>query len=145
MPTITLGPPLTGAATDLGDDTSPWSPTFINNVALDNGSEAENEVAISGASSTLRIRNFGFNIPLNAIINSVNILMNRYCNSSVSAGLGMFDSTIRLTYNNLPLGDNNPDSTAWPVSSSSYITYSHGLWGAALTPAIINDPTFGVD
>lgn len=55
------------------------------------------------------------------------------------------DSTVKLFYSGAAIGDNKASSSAWSTDSET-VTYGGGtdLWGYALTPAIVNDTTFGI-
>lgn len=96
---------------------------------------------------TLQLSNFGFNIPTNAIITGISFSTHRVVPSSFAIG---HDNNIYLVSAGNIIGNNmksslsfNNGGLATNVSPETYGGYNN-KWGATLTPAIVNDPTFGV-
>ena len=94
-------------------------------------------------SNYLLATNYGFDIPTNATITGITVVINRYANNTPSL---IMDNAIYLVFNNSYTGNNKADTmTSWP---STLGTASYGdatdLWGATWTPDQINDPSFGV-
>jgi uncharacterized protein YbcV (DUF1398 family) len=85
--------------------------------------------------------NFGFNIPSNATITGVFVDIQRL------AGMpnAIKDSAVYLMENNVNISINKADSITWPTVDT-YTSYgdSIDLWGAVLTPAIVNNTAFGL-
>jgi hypothetical protein len=88
--------------------------------------------------------NYGFNIPCNATINQVDLIIYRRNNAAVGdvrdleVYLRMPDHSVS-TYN-------AATTTSWLNSSTAFeaYTYAHANWGETLTPDIVNDPRFGM-
>ena len=82
---------------------------------------------------------FNFSIPDTMDITGVEVIMSRFgCNSGSHS-----EDTISLAYNGLAIGDYVSDTMS---SSGSTDTFGSSMdtWGNNLTPAIINDNSFGV-
>ena len=127
---------LTNAGTGTG--TNWYNATYIN--AAD-GSNATITVSRGNTSNVLNATKYGFNIPLTAIINGVQVTVGRSASSTSS----LKDNSVKLIVNGSSIGNNNADtSTSWPnsITAANYGS-SSDLWGVMLTPAIINDKTFG--
>ena len=84
---------------------------------------------------------FGFTVPLSATITGVVVEIKERASFATS----IWDSTVRLLMGTVEFGTNHAASVAWSTTSG-YVTYGTptDLWGAALTPAIVNAAGFGV-
>ena len=85
---------------------------------------------------------YGFNIPTNATITGITVVINRRAVSTSSID----DSVVRLLKAGALTGNNLASSTSWSNNSFSTQTYggSSNLWGGTWTPADINASNFGV-
>lgn len=98
----------------------------------------------SGPANTavLGCNNFGFSIPAGSQILGVQFTINA---SGAPGGVGGHMPFMELIYNNASLGTNQSSNPAF--SGSSWTTLTTGGngndWGASLTPAMVNDPSFG--
>lgn len=143
-PTTDVGP--NSAATG-ADDASAGQIAWLNpgNVVSSNDARATSSLSASKpASHLLKATGFGFNVPTSATITGVKVEVER----SQGSATDVHDSVIQLTTGGALIGSNKADAaTLWPVGTAeSYATYG-GLtdgWGAGLTPAQVNDPSFGV-
>ncbi len=88
----------------------------------------------------LMLSDFGFTIPVNATITSIRVHVTR--NSSVTNAIR---DTIRIMVGGQPTGLPLTTGYFWPFSNSTVtIGDSVQALGLALTPAMVNDPDFGV-
>jgi len=114
------------------------------NLSADDGSEAQITAATYDAgdiSFRLFTRGFGFSVPVGATIDGVVVEIERRCFAGAAA-----DNRVQLTDDTGALiGSNKATATAWP-GTAGIATYgsSSDVWGATLTPTIVNDAQFGV-
>lgn len=86
----------------------------------------------------LYFRDFGINIPSTVSITGIELIHSRgACNS----GSFMVD-TLFLAYNGAPIGTFKRDTSS--ISETDTLGGSMDLWGAVLTPSMLNDPSFGI-
>jgi hypothetical protein len=92
------------------------------------------------ALSNLVFEGFGFSIPSAAIILGVTVTASLMSQSNTAGYL----SQVALYYENAPLGTiKNPNTPFTTTMTPQTYGSAGGSWGAALTPAIVNDPSFG--
>lgn len=91
-------------------------------------------------SQLLEATDFGFQVPSSATITGVTFGLRVH---GVEGGFAQ-DRTVELL--GVPAGGANLARSAFYGSQSAYEdrTYGGDLWGLPLTPAIVNDPSFGV-
>jgi hypothetical protein len=123
---------------DATTGTVAWATRSNANVSDDNYAVAT--LGFNAESQFLRAEDFGFSIPGGATIDGVVVGVER----SLTLAFTVTDSIVRL-YTGSFVGSNKATGTTWPTSD----TYEdHGgaadVWGATLTPAIVNASTFGV-
>jgi len=121
----------------------------FNNVKVSDSAYAEAQLASFPQCNTfscyysrgLMSTKFGFNVPANATIKGIRADVQRLA----GAPNIIRDSAIYLMEYNAVVGMNKADTAWWPVFNT-YTGYgdSTDLWGATLTPANVNDPTFGL-
>lgn len=139
----------------------PQGPTFcINFVDLADGvndnwtgttgvpgvpAAANTQGLVAGNSNTARFTMGSNNFSLAAAAVRVTVAIT--WNQPASPGTTS-DVVIRLTYGGATLGNNKAANAALPtvnsVTTYDYLTGASG-WGATITQAMVNDPTFGVD
>ncbi|MCX6712378.1 MAG: YDG domain-containing protein, partial [Candidatus Vogelbacteria bacterium] len=97
----------------------------------------------SEISNYLKASNFGFSIPTGAVINGIQVSIER--RRVTGAGIIIQDNVIEIVSGASTSSDNKASINAWPTSDgvASYGSASD-TWGNSWTPAQINDPTFGV-
>ena len=85
--------------------------------------------------------NFGFNIPVASVITGIVVEVNRNPGNPNA----IVDSTVRLYDGSNMVGANRAISTPW-ANGFNYQSYGSmtDLWGAAWTPALINNAGFGL-
>lgn len=88
-------------------------------------------------SSILYYTKFGFSVPTGATITGVKL---QYAGDFL--GPTASDTLMQLTYNGVLIGSNMALDSAYSGIARTYGD-SLNLWGAALTPAMVNDTTFG--
>ncbi|HNB81304.1 MAG TPA: hypothetical protein PLP14_04350, partial [Chitinophagaceae bacterium] len=89
-------------------------------------------------SDYLYFNQFGFTLPLTAIITGIELVHSRgACNS----GSYTID-TLQLCWNGNPMGAIRRDSSS--ISETDTLGGAGDLWGLSLTPSQMNDPQFGV-
>ena len=128
--------------------------TDLVNILTDNGLNTTN--AAAGTSTKAYTYNFALNIPENADLSGIVVEIEKF---ESNADDNIVDNTVRL-YSGLTqatgVGTLTEDSnfgidkadatTEWVVTTPTIVTYgaSNNLWGASLTPLIVNNPGFGV-
>jgi VCBS repeat-containing protein len=133
--------------------------TFAGNVPIasgdfnwvnpSNAASSDNSYATATVTSSLDISNylratgFGFTIPTTAIIQGIEVQIERSEANTQTATI--FDNVVSLVKNNVVTGQDKGTSTAWPTTDA-IATYggSSDLWGTTWTPADINNANFGV-
>ena len=105
---------------------------------------------ISSANETsdiLRLTGFGFTIPDDATILGITVQYRR----AESGTVNVHDNSVQLCYNAQAMGNDKANGSRWATfySGTNYQTVTYGssddLWGLSnLTPAMINDSSFGV-
>jgi hypothetical protein len=139
-----IGPNNPGTAvnnTDVG--TVPWiDPGNITSLGAPYASVSFSN-QINQISNYLMATNYGFDIPAEATITGITVVINRYANNTPSL---IADQAIYLVVNDSYTGDNKADTiNSWPSSLGSAVYGSSlDLWGATWTPDQINDSSFGV-
>ena len=130
-----------------------WSGT--NNTATLDGAYASAGpvIALVGTTVTnyLTLDNFGFNVPAGYTICGVGLSISKASTNVVSLVGNVTDNVVQLAMINSPttvtlLGTNQATGSAWPYGTIGTTTYG-GIgnnMGASLSPAVVNDPTFGV-
>jgi len=129
-----------GTCVDGNDNNHDWNRP--DRAETNNGSYAT--VSLDGTvSNYLGCGDYGFNIPTNAIINGITVRIERF--SSSTQNNGSRDAVVYLVRNGaVSAAYNGATTTPYTTSSASE---DHGgsniLWGAAWTPADINNAAFG--
>ena len=93
----------------------------------------------------LNITNFRFNIPASATITGLKLLVIAYSNGTGAAFVS--DSAVYLVHDNDEISENRAKlfgEGIWFGDGKRKYGSSDDLWGATLTPDIVNDRTFGV-
>jgi len=143
----TAGPNNPGAGSEVnGPGTVGWSNE--SNILTSNNQRAEVQLNSSPSgnitSEYLQGRNFNFAIPTNAIIQGIQVSIERYT-SGVTPPFNR-DNEVRLLKAGVISGTNKANTTDdWPTSEG-IATYGgvSDLWGTTWTPADINHANFGV-
>jgi hypothetical protein len=106
----------------------------------------------SGTTDLLQLTNFGFAIPVGSTIDGITVHINRASSGLSLTILGLTltgsvnDNIVRLIGPAGVPATNKASGAAWPsgMATANYGS-SSDTWGAsAWTPAMVNDPTFGV-
>lgn len=116
------------------------------NISSDNGVEASVTAATYDSpdiTQQLRARNFGFSIPTGSTIDGITVEIEKR-----DAAIGnAVDNRVQLSDDTgTHVGTNKADTvTGWPTAAT-IITYGGvaDTWAASPTPAMVNDPDFGV-
>ena len=122
---------VTGTGTVAWQGTGPYTATGTTNTTK--------------VSNYLQATNFGFNIPAEAVIVGVEVLVTREANVDASPN-GVNDTIVSLINGGAVAGSNLANTGAfWPLAPAQ-VTYggSSSLWGLNLTPAAVNATNFGV-
>lgn len=95
------------------------------------------EVCSNAPSSDLILKDFGFDIPQDALIRGITLTVVKRATGEV------MDQTVSLYFNNTPVGENKAD-TQWPETWSTFLYGDDSdIWGTTWTPEEINNPEFG--
>lgn len=128
------GPKLAGTGTGVGW-TSPANVASPTNYATQT-------IAHGATTAPLRGSNFGFAVPAGATINGVQVSAVAFADSN----LELLFSSIQLVKSGAATGTPKSDTAKWTDFPRGYnYGSSIDLWGATLTPADVNDPTFGFE
>jgi len=111
-------------------------------------SGARSLVFANNASAFLLVKEFGFNIPCNAEIESVTFNITRRNSANIATTVNAIDSTISV-FNPLTLSVssfNAADPSVWVQDGVSYetVSYTDADWGVNMTPELINNERFGL-
>jgi hypothetical protein len=136
---------------------SQYSPAASNNSTnWDNLSEIESYDGVAtidtsaivtptqngGISQCILGLNYPLDIPYNATIDGIEVVIGRELGGTV---VSIYDKSVYLYYQNATIGTNHASPSAWsPTYDEAEYGGNEDLWGAVLTPGILNDPTFGV-
>jgi hypothetical protein len=130
----------TGTSSDFFGGVAWTNPSYAAGSSLSDF--ASSTLAASQYSDNLNLSNFGFAVPASATINGVDLTF--YCLSTSARGR---DNVINLIENGGSfIGNNLAASATWPSGAawSSVIGSSSNVWGATLTPTLVNSTGFGV-
>lgn len=96
----------------------------------------------SFTTNDLHIKNFGFSIPINAAIRKVVAKITTKFNHGGTYTYQL-DAALTDTSGNR-IGNSYVDSSIPNNTKTTVNINNYGVWGAALTPAIVNDTNFGI-
>jgi hypothetical protein len=118
--------------------------TSAANVGADDGTEAQITAATYDAgdhSYRLKAQNFGFSIPSSATIDGIVVEIDRrdFAGDAQDQEVRLYNASGTLA------GDDKQTADSWPASLA-IATYgsSSDTWSISPTPAMVNDPDFGV-
>lgn len=127
------------SAKNVSKPAMPWSITNPIGTNHDTMVHTPYNAAFSDSTDFLYMYDFGFNIPANANILGVEMILSR---GACNAGAYFLD-TVSLAYNGMAIGNGVVDS-AGPASDIDTLGGANDLWYNTLTPAIVNSRAFGV-
>jgi len=145
-PGQTSGPINAGTgANRTGVGTIPWSNP--GNITTAGTPFATCAVTVGATSNYLQANNYGFNIPSNAVINGISMVMNR-SSSGNNASPYFQDTEVKLVKGGVIQSTNKAViGTNW-TNNNVFGTATYGgsndLWGTSWSPADINASNFGV-
>lgn len=143
MATTTTGDTAPGtAADDSAVGTVPWT-NPSNAKASDNSYATTTDPGTAATTHYLKVTNFGFALPTSATVLGVVVKIERHqVNNDAASDLK--DSAVKLVKGGSATGSNKAAAASWPTSDgvASYGSTSD-LWGTTLSPADVNDSTFG--
>lgn len=144
-------PHYAGTATSASGSYAAWTNTSYATGPSSSNFTTANATSL-GNSNLLQLTNYGFNIPSTAVIDGIVVFFNRYADNAAS-----FTSAHNLIHSGSSISGGFPVPPndvldGWPFSyptssGASDVIYGGAatLWGATLTPAIINSSSFGVE
>lgn len=98
----------------------------------------------AASSQYLVARNFGFTVPTGSTINGIDVFIEA---TEHSGGTEALKARLQNDLGAL-IGTEKASSISGNISGTTMVLYEYGgttdVWGATLTPAIVNDPDFGV-
>lgn len=137
----TVGPNFAGSGATSGGTGDAW--TNPGRIIANDNSYTSATIADNSSSENLLATNFGFSIPTTATITGIEVTIGRYSSSPNK----IYDNNVQLLVGGSATGTNKAlsSTTYWPTTETA-ATYGSttDLWGATLTPAIINASNFGV-
>ena len=130
----TAGPAFSTIQEDMHTRVEVWEdPEYVE---ISDSNNAQTDTDDAYRSDVLRTYGYGFNLPANAIINGIEIVLR---NQPGDPGLVY----VQLTHAGHAIGDEYSDYNENPAMAPETFGGPADLWNATLTRAIINDPTFG--
>jgi len=124
---------------DAGIGTLAWSNP--GNAAASDNLRASATAVVMVTTQALRATNFGFGVPLDAVITGIEVRVER------SSALGLSnDAAVRIVKNGALAAAERAGAAAWPTTAGEAVATYGGtsdLWGETWTPAEINDSGFG--
>lgn len=117
-----------------------WNDT--QRLSLEDGSSASISTQPNvGATAVLRAMGYDLSVADSAVITGIELMPVGH------QGLGrdFFPRLAQLVSGGERVGDNLADRSPWPQVDFPALGGASELWGAALEPAALNDPSFGVD
>jgi len=118
--------------------------SWTNTGNLNTAGSATVTVGNGGTSEYLQGTNYGFAIPGTAVINGIQVAINR-SSSSNGGGNSIDDVTVSLIKSGTITGNNYATATDWPTSLGiANYGGTADLWGTTWTPAQVNANNFGV-
>ncbi len=137
---ISAGPKNAGTGVNLdGTGSVSWShPDYIVNAT--DANYAEVSVYWWRSSRYLRSYNYGFNIPVTAIISRISLDINR--KGSSDSWEGIYDKHVYLVKNSGIVEDNKAKSGEWN-DNFEIASYGGDLWSTTWSPGDINSGNFG--
>lgn len=116
---------------------------WTNAAGIEGSATFANETKADSTSVTQYLigTGFGFSIPVGATTNGITLSLVRKVSGS---GIDCNTQVVELRYSGATLGTGKTNATLWTTSNVTE-TYGSGsdVWSASLTPAIVNDSTFG--
>ncbi len=92
-------------------------------------------------SQYLKFEDFGLDVPMDSRVTGIEVVVVRKSDRSS----GISDRTVQLVFGNRLMGQNLAQGDAWEdVWTGAFFGGSRSDWGCRLTPAMVNDPRFGV-
>ncbi len=137
---LSQGPlsPSSGVSVPRAGSNAPWMTP--GNVTVSDNAYAECSVDPgTNVSEYLEATGFGFSISGTATIDGITVEIEK------GSLLSVTDEIVTLISSGSNIGTNHALASTWPTSFT-YVSYGgcSDLWGATLTPAIVNSPTFGI-
>lgn len=130
---------LAGTGANYGSSDIAWSNP--NEVTAVDGVAATCAISLVQQSRPLRATNFGFTIPSAGTVTGIAFTVRL----RASLANGLKDRTVMLVLNGSTIGTAKTRDVYWPTSFTDVTFGGAGdLWGASLTPAQVNDATFGL-
>lgn len=129
-------------ANDTTVGTVAWSDMGNVNASDNTYAVATSIPASTGISNYLKLTNFGFNVPTDATITDVFVVIER--KASVLSAIR--DNSIRLVVGGTITGNDLATTNFWGTSDG-YANYGgspSSVWGVSLSPSDVNSTTFGV-
>jgi len=144
--TISEGPNSPQSAEN--EDVSPFGEPWINpdDAKTQNNTYADVDIAFGELQSDyLKVTDFGFSIPGNAIIEGIKVEIDRM--ASDDSTMYIRDGRISLVRNGTTTAESKGDASHWPTSdTNSYKSYggASDLWSQSWSPSDINGADFGM-
>jgi len=130
------------AAGDAGAGQITWVHLPSTLLCNDEGAKALLDGAAGQGTRRLEIRSLAMPIPESAAVLEVIVTLRRKKEGPAL----VHDELVTLMSGGVPIGENMASPDAWPSLEWADAVYAYGDWGVpgGLTPAMINDPSFGV-
>lgn len=130
-----------------------WAPSdgsnLVSVLATNDGNRARpsNDIPHNNTMRRLNLRSFGFTIPGDATIRGVRFSIEKGVGYPTSNVVPVYDTFVHVTYDGGEGVDKADLATMWPNPNDATRNYggSTDTWSIPnLTPAMVNDPLFGV-
>jgi hypothetical protein len=132
------GPLYPSSASDLADETAPWSSP--GNVSADDGTQASASLGATQVSNTLRATGFGFSV--SGTVDGFELEVKR-----VQAGTDVRDERVELRKGDGTASADKAGGSPWSFMGFEVESYGGAadLWGLTVSDAEVNDAGFGVE
>jgi hypothetical protein len=146
------GPLSAGTSANISFTGSDFNFSNTNNILSSDNNRASSTGLVTlftGETDYLQATNFGFSIPLTAIICGIVVEVEKSATGiGTVLGIGLSyvaDHSVRLVRNGTAVGNNKAGGAHW-TTAESYHSYggNNDIWGVAWTPADINSSDFGL-
>ena len=139
--TITVGPVSAGTGANINGLGANWNNP--GNIGSSDNNRAIADIGTNSVSDYLKASGFGFAIPAGAIIDGIQVSIERQ-EEFGGGNVRVRDNDVLLV-SGATVSNDKASSTFW--TDADVIANYGGVadnWGASWTPALINDPSFGV-
>jgi len=137
-----VGPIVGGSILTDGSSNSSWS-SLTNLTSSDGSAASTTALVLGGTSQEILMTGLGLSVPSTATIDG--IVLDVRVKASGALGYIVRDNSVMLIVGGSVQGSDHASGSNWTGSFvNRTLGSSSDKWGVALTPAMVNDPDFGI-